>query len=184
MKDKENKLPFDIDKPADDSKKPAVKKSNTEKTREFIALVFSKNPVGAPRMYKTAAELEEEIGNYFVHCYEERIKLTISGLILYCGFSDRSSFYDYEKKSEFAHTIKKARALVAMHYEGLTQEAFPQGAIFMLKNLGFNAEEKIENTIKTKTKFVIGGNKPAGAADTPDALPEADLKEYTDYDDI
>ncbi len=133
-------------------------KSNTDKTRDFINLVFSRNPVGRPRMYNTKEELEEQLTEYFTYCYDERIKLTISGLVLFCGFSDRKSFYTYEEIPEFSHTIKKARALITMHYEGLLQEAFPQGAVFALKNLGWTAEEQIENTIKTKTEFYIGGD--------------------------
>ena len=137
----------------------AVKKSAIEKQKEFIELIFSKNPVGRPRLYTTAEELQAEITNYFVYCYSNSIKLTISGLVLYCGFSDRKSFYSYEENREFSHIVKKARGIITLHYENLLTEAFPQGAVFALKNLGWSAEEKIENTVKTKTSFYIGADE-------------------------
>ena len=136
---------------------PTLKKTNTEKTKDFIQSVFERNPVGRPRMYSKKEELEEQIKLYFINSYEERTKLTITGLILFCGFSDRKSFYSYEENPEFSYTIKKARTLIEMNYELMLQEAFPQGAVFALKNLGWSAEEKIENTVKTKTSFYIGG---------------------------
>lgn len=155
-------MPFSIKE--EGKEKPAlpatpIKKNNLEKQRDFIELIFKKNPVGRPRLYNTAEELEEEITAYLLYCYEKGTKLTISGLVLFCGFSDRKSFYAYEEKPEFNHIIKKARGVITMHYEGLLTEAFPQGAVFALKNLGWNAEEKIENTVKTQTEFYIGGDE-------------------------
>lgn len=135
-----------------------VKRTANEKQRDFIELIFKRNPVGRPRLYSTAEELEKEITAYLLHCYECGFKLTISGLVLFCGFSDRKSFYSYEQNPEFSHIIKKARGVITMHYELLLTEAFPQGAVFALKNLGWNAEEKIENTVKTQTEFYIGGD--------------------------
>jgi hypothetical protein len=151
-------IPFSIEDKTSEEKNPAVKKSVVDKQKDFIELIFSKNPVGRPRLYSTAEEIETEITAYFIYCYENKVKLTITGLVLFCGFSDRRSFYSYEENPEFIHTIKKARALIEMNYELQLQEAFPQGAVFALKNLGWNAEEKIENTVKTKTEFYIGGD--------------------------
>ncbi len=136
-----------------------VKLTASQKQRQFIELIFSKNPKGRPRLYSSVEELEEEITAYFIYCYESSIKLTISGLVLFCGFSDRKSFYEYELNKDFTHTIKKARGIIEMNYELMLQEAFPQGAVFALKNLGWNAEEKIENTVKTQTEFYIGGDE-------------------------
>lgn len=162
----DKKLPFEIVRK--DEKKPVVVKN---KEQAFIAEVFARNPVGRPRMYKTNEELEIAISEYFQYCYDSKIKFTISGLVLFCGFSDRKSFYEYEIKPEFTHTIKKARALITMHYELALQEAFPQGAIFALKNLGWNAEEQIETTVKKKVKFVVKAKSD-------------DDEEYTPHEEI
>ncbi|QHB38481.1 terminase small subunit [Flavobacterium phage vB_FspM_lotta8-1] len=141
-----------------EKKLPAIKKTEAEKNKDFIQAVFDRNPVGRPRMFSQKEDLEEQIKEYFTNCYEDKIKLTITGLVLFCGFSDRKSFYEYEKNPEFSHTIKKARTLIEMNYELKLQEAFPQGATFALKNLGWTAEEQTETTIKTKTSFYIGGD--------------------------
>lgn len=156
-------------------KLPVVKKTTgTDKTKAFIANVFERNPVGRPRLYSTKEALEEQVKLYFVECYESKTKLTITGLILFCGFSDRKSFYEYEQKPEFTHTIKKARTLIELNYELMLQEAFPQGAVFALKNLGWNAEEKIESTVKKQTSFYVGG----------DDDEDEDFSQLVNYEDI
>ncbi len=119
---------------------------------------------GRPRLYATAEELQEKIVEFFDYCNETKMPVTISGLVLYTGFADRSSFYDYEKNSLFTYTIKRAREAVAMHYEyKLNGDQFPTGAIFALKNLGWKAEEQTESTNKTVTEFYIGdqNNEPS-----------------------
>jgi hypothetical protein len=81
---------------------------------------------------------------------------TITGLTLYLGFCDRSSFYKYEGdaeeiaeiedeelkriKQEFRHTVKKARAFIEREYEEMLQTGKPAGAIFALKNFGWKDE--------------------------------------------
>jgi hypothetical protein len=161
-------MPFEVAKEQTENKPATHKKTALTKQQDFIKLIFEKNPVGRPRLYASAEALQAEITAYFVYCYEFGIKLTISGLILYCGFSDRKSFYEYEQKAEFTHIIKKARAIITLHYEGLLTEAFPQGAVFALKNLGWNAEEKTETTVKTATSFYIGGDAETIDYDEPE----------------
>jgi hypothetical protein len=73
---------------------------------------------------------------------------TITGLVLFCGFSDRQSFYDYEKKAEFTCTIKKARTFIEREYEELLHEN-PTAAIFALKN--FDWSDKQEQTLTVNT---------------------------------
>lgn len=174
------------DNEKDDKKSPPAKLTGTERQRAFISEIMTRNPVGAPRMYKDKEELETQLTAYFTYCYEERIKLTITGLVLFLGFADRRSFYDYEQKPEFAHTIKKARTLIEMHYEGLLQEAFPQGAQFALKNLGWNAEEQIEKTIKKKTVFYVGGDPDAPDDQDQDQTPalNQENKEFYPFKDV
>jgi len=48
-------------------------------------------------------------------------KVTITGLVLYLGFCDRSSFYKYGEKEVFRHTIKKAHSRIENHYENMLQ---------------------------------------------------------------
>lgn len=59
---------------------------------------------------------------------------TIYWLVLHLWFSDRASFYDYEKKPEFTHTIKRARSFIANEYEKQLRHGNSTWAIFALKN--------------------------------------------------
>ena len=108
---------------------------------------------GAPAKYKTAESLQLKIEDYFAKGVAEKevlvgrgndknlitIKIpTITGLVLHCGFADRSSFYDYEKKTDFTYTIKRARTFIENHYEELLQAGNTTGAIFALKNFGWS----------------------------------------------
>jgi hypothetical protein len=112
--------------------------------------------VGRPPMYSTKEELQEKIDEYFVLLYvddkEKDIIVhndntpTITGLVLFLGFSDRKSFYEYEKKSEFTHTIKRARMKIENWYEKcLISAKTPTGSIFALKNLGWDDKQQLEH---------------------------------------
>lgn len=109
--------------------------------------------VGAPPKYKTPAELQDKINDYFLHGVKQREVVTrdgvssipvptITGLVLHCGFCDRASFYDYEKKAKFSHTIKMARTFIENNYEELLQATGGSGAIFALKNFGWTDQQK------------------------------------------
>jgi hypothetical protein len=112
----------------------------------------SKNPEGRPPFYKTPEELQKKIDKYFktdalvsLGIVEEgkkektikRYCPTITGLVIYLGFSSRDTFYEYEKKPEFTDTIKKARTRVENAYERLLHSPNCTGAIFALKNFGW-----------------------------------------------
>ena len=113
-------------------------------------------PGGRPPKYKTPEELEAKIDEYFESGIPVKVKVvgnttvevpvpTITGLALYLGFADRYSMYDYEKKEEFSHSIKKARAFIEKHYEELLQSNNVTGAIFALKNFGWKDKQEIEH---------------------------------------
>lgn len=165
----------------ENTKKLMVKKTEALKQIEFIRKIFDENPVGAPRHYNNAEDLQKRMIEYFVYCAEEKINLTISGLVLFCGFSDRKSFYEYEKNPTFTHAIKTAREIMVQYYENKgANDAFPTFAIFALKNLGWTAEETLKIDKTEKTEFWVGGD--------PDAPEENNLlndqnREYYDYEE-
>lgn len=121
-------------------------------------------------MYKTAEELQAKIDEYFAKGVPLKEKVitnqttiqvpvpTITGLVLYLGFSDRKSFYEYEKKPEFTHTIKKARTRIENNYEELLLMGGGAGAIFALKNFGWKDKSE-QSVIIEKTEFDIGFEK-------------------------
>ena len=124
--------------------------------------IKKKRPAGNPNwkpFYGTPQKVQAMIEEYIKNCPDTRtmfFKLkdevierempcpTITGLVLYLGFSDRHSFYDYEKKPKFTHTIKKGRVFIENIYEQLLQMGNPSGAIFALKNFGWTDKSDIE----------------------------------------
>ena len=105
---------------------------------------------GRPPKYKNPKELQIKIDEYFSKgCTIDTVWIkgcetplqvkrpTITGLVLYVGFNNRASFYDYEIIPEFTNTIKRARAKIEQHYEELLQKGLGAGAIFALKNFGW-----------------------------------------------
>lgn len=104
----------------------AVQKENK------YALGCAKN--GRPPMYDDPNKLEKKINDYFK---QEDEKFTITGLCLFCGFESRQSFYEYENKEGFTYIIKRARMLIENMYEQRLHTNAPTGAIFALKNMGW-----------------------------------------------
>ena len=133
------------------------------------------NKGGRPPKYKTAQELEDKILEYFDKGVAIREVITgppnnrevshirvptITGLVLYCGFCDRASFYDQEKRSdEFSHTIKNARTRIENEYEEILQTVGGSGAIFALKNFGWKdkTEHELSGQITVMEKIKING---------------------------
>jgi hypothetical protein len=99
-------------------------------------------PAGRPPAYKTAEELQDAIDNYLKTAKPP----TVSGLAYELGFESRQSFYDYEQKSEFTYTIRKARLFMESHYEGKLQGNNPTGSIFWLKNAGWKDKQEVEQS--------------------------------------
>ncbi len=112
---------------------------------------------GRPRKYATEKAWNKAVNEYFDFLLEYDQKPTITGLILFLGFCDRKSFYEYEKTSPFIHAVKKARLMIEHHYEQLIQTHSNTGAIFALKNMGWVDKTEVEQTItENKQVFQIG----------------------------
>ncbi len=87
---------------------------------------------GRPAHYEAPELLATECQAFFDWCMESGTKSTITGLALYLGFCSRSSFDDYEKRSEdFSYIVKRAKMAVENGYE-LSGQTID---IFALKNI-------------------------------------------------
>lgn len=130
------------------------KKSNNKKS---IWQIYGERG-GRPPKYKSATDLQREITKYFEYIETtENIKPTITGLTLFLGFGDRVSFYNYGNDERFSYTIKRARLMIENVYEQLLQQNTPTGAIFALKNMGWDDKQQIDQTItEQKQVFKIG----------------------------
>ena len=123
-----------------------------------------------PPKYKTAQELQDKIDEYFKEGVNKRKMIvgrgatkkvveipipTITGLVLYCGFADRQSFYAYEKKEGFSYTIKNARTRIESIYEEMVHSSpNPAGAIFALKNFGWKDKLEIDDESQLTIKVI------------------------------
>jgi len=89
---------------------------------------------GRPKLYATAEEFEVRVIEYFTQMKEDSIKATITGLVLFLGFSCLKQLAEYEQHSDFSTVAKRARLAVHNSYEhgGNAMD------IFMLKTQGFN----------------------------------------------
>lgn len=99
---------------------------------------------GRPPMFNLPEDLQNKVDEYFTHVKEQSEPITITGLCIYLGFESRQSFYDYEKKPEFTYIIKKARLRVENGYEIKLSGNNVAGAIFVLKNMGWQDKTQQE----------------------------------------
>ena len=108
-------------------------------------------PAGRPPYYETPEEMDFAIDEYWEYIDENKYPPTITGLILYLGFSDREALANYEKKPEFSDIVKRARLKVENGYEMRLSENAPTGAIFALKNMGWKdkTEQEISGSLNT-----------------------------------
>ena len=132
------------------------------------------NQGGRPPKYSTQEQLDKKIEEYFdwiqgefeekervvtdqktgtteTVTYKEWIRHseppTVTGLALFLGFADKSSLYDYKKKDEFYHSIKRALMIVENFNERMTAHGDKcTGNIFILKNMGWT--DKVEKEVK------------------------------------
>ena len=122
------------------------------------------NPVGRPPKFKSAAEIQEKIDEYFNSCKGEPLMVdgvpfldkngfpvlinerppTVTGLALALGFHSRQSLLNYQAKKEFMDTITRAKMRVEEYCETrLFDRDGQRGAEFNLRyNFRWAQEEK------------------------------------------
>lgn len=141
-------------------------------------LTKSGNPPWRPPKYSSPIELQEKIEEYFKSGYRKKKKIvgnqkegykeievpavTITDLVLYLGFCDRSAFYKYEEKEGFGHAIKKARTFIEREYEQFLHENNPAGAIFALKNFGWTDRSEVSHTLTPLAADTLDKGEDAG----------------------
>lgn len=102
------------------------------------------------KKYKTDKELKKAIEEYFKNVNDLDENPTITGLAYHLGFESRQSFYHYEQYEDHLYTMKRARLKIESLYENRLFGTTPTGAIFALKNLGWDDKQQIDNTHSSK----------------------------------
>ena len=103
------------------------------------------NKGGRPLKFKSAAELNGKIEEYFAKCVRTGEPLTVTGLALALD-TTRDVLMDYEGKDGFSNTIKKAKLRIENAYEKRLIARGNGGDIFALKQFGWKdrTEQAVE----------------------------------------
>lgn len=76
---------------------------------------------------------------------------TVTGLTLFLGFESKSTLYEYAKKLEFSHPIKRALLKIEQFHEIATSMGDKcTGNIFILKNFGWKDTVNTEHSGEIK----------------------------------
>lgn len=100
---------------------------------------------GRPAIFKDPKELEEKIAAYFAMCERDGRPETFAGLGVWLDV-DRKTVYNYAKKDEFFHTMKKARNYILAKLEEKMASEGRAGQIFLAKNYGYTDRQEMELT--------------------------------------
>lgn len=115
--------------------------------------------------FKSVEEMQEAIDAYFLECVENSIPYTITGLALALG-TNRQTLCNYEKAQgyeKFFDTIKKAKTRVENYAEIRLFGPTPAGAIFALKNFGWEDRSKHDIGGQPENPVVIKDDIPHGS---------------------
>lgn len=99
---------------------------------------------GRPLKFKTVAELQEKIDDYFKTVVPKQY--TITGLAIALDV-DRDTLVNYQDRPEYFGTVKSAKTRIEYGYELSLREQGRSGDIFALKNFGW--VDKTEQDITT-----------------------------------
>ena len=106
-----------------------------------------KKQVGRPRKISSPEEMDRLVDEYVAMCRnpEKPQPILLTGLILHLGLSSRESFDEYKSYDGFSDSVKRAKMIVEMEYEGrlVTGSTAPAASIFALKNFGWKDRQDI-----------------------------------------
>lgn len=104
----------------------------------------NKKGPGQPKKF-SPQEIESRAEDYFKHCEEEKIPVTISALCYAIGFYGKTQLYEYEKYEEYSYLIKRLRLKVEIGYEKRLHSSHVAGAIFALTNIaGWDNKQEVK----------------------------------------
>jgi len=99
-------------------------------------------------------------------CIRDAEPATMSALVFHLGFNSREEFDTLEKNRRYSAILKRARLQVEAAYEKKLLQPSPSGAMFALKNMGWNekadTEKPVDGVAQKLTVVVVEtGPKPA-----------------------
>jgi hypothetical protein len=109
-----------------------------------------KNPVGRPRLYKSPEEFDAKVEAYQDYCKETGEPVTWTGLALFMGFAARACIDEYANYDGFSYSVKRAKTFIEWHYEMRLCGDKPTGAIFALKNFGWQDKSEVVQDVTVR----------------------------------
>jgi len=109
---------------------------------------------GRPPIWNDPDAFSDAVDQYFNN---EELKHTWTGLALHLRFAGRDGLWEYSKKPGFSDPVKKALTRIESIYEERLGTNKAIGAIFALKNFGWNDKQQVEHSgeIKQITGMVV-----------------------------
>jgi hypothetical protein len=98
---------------------------------------------GRPRLYSTPEEFDSKVEQYQDYCEVSGEPVTWTGLALFMGFAARACIDEYANYDGFSYSVKRAKTFVEWHYEMRLCGDKPTGAIFALKNFGWQDKSEV-----------------------------------------
>jgi hypothetical protein len=109
-----------------------------------------KNATGRPPKFNSPEEMEKMGMGFIEECKKTDKPITITGICIRLD-TTRQTLMDYERKNEFADTVKRLK----LHAENYAEETLYNkngravvGAIFALKNFGWSDKMEFESSYK------------------------------------
>lgn len=100
---------------------------------------------GRPLKFKSAAELEGKIEEYFAECVRTGEPLTVTGLALALD-TTRETLMDYQEKNGYSDAVKRAKLRIENAYEKRLIARGNGGDIFALKQFGW--KDRMEQAVE------------------------------------
>jgi hypothetical protein len=115
---------------------------------------------GRPLKIETPEKMTELVDEYLLTCVEEGQPVTLTGALLHLGLFSRTSLIEYEKREGFSEPVKRLKAHIEHSYELRLHGTAPTGAIFALKNMGWEDKSTQELTGAGGKELNLWGNGP------------------------
>jgi len=148
--------------------------NNPMRRRVGRPFFYDETKEGAELFEKNIIEYFDDITNdeeaYKITGQMFKIKPTITGMMLSIGLSSKQTYYNYLKRKDFKEAAERARLAIESSYEAMLYEKGSAGAIFALKNFGWEDKSTIEHGGEVQ-KVEINFSEPE---DKPEAKPETD----------
>ena len=114
---------------------------------------------GRPLKFKSAAELEGKIEDYFAECVRTGEPLTVTGLALALD-TTRETLMDYQEKNGYSDAVKRAKLRIENAYEKRLIARGNGGDIFALKQFGWKDRMELSGNMSLESKLrALDGDK-------------------------